>query len=73
MKTETHDPLQDAEYEAVAAKLRTKGVHVPPKGSWMKRIGSMKDSHHFDEAIRLGAAWREQVNQQSLAELNADS
>jgi hypothetical protein len=73
MKTVTSEMTKDEEYEAVVEKLRLRGVHVPPKGSWQKRIGAMAGSKHFDEALRLGAEWREQVNRESIEALNADS
>lgn len=72
MKTLIAAPMtKDEEYAAVAEKVRSLGFRVPPRGSWQKRIGAMKGSVHFDEAIRLGAEWREQVNRESLT--HADS
>lgn len=73
METLPAEPMtKDAEYAAVAEKVRRMGFHVPPRGSWQKRIGAMKGSVHFDEALRLGAEWREKVNRESLEEMNAD-
>lgn len=71
MKAVTAEMTRDEKYAAVVEKLRQRGVHVPPRGSWQKRIGAMKDSVHFDEALRLGAEWREEVNRESIEELNA--
>jgi len=39
--------------------------YVPkPKGSWKKIVGSMKGCEHSEEAFRLGAEWREQMNRE---------
>lgn len=64
---------KEEQYAVVAEKVRLMGFQVPPRGSWQKRIGAMKGSVHFDEAIRLGAEWRAEANRQSLEEMNADS
>lgn len=62
----------DEQYAAVVAKVRALGFRVPPRGAWRKRIGAMQGSVYFDEAVRLGAEWRAEVNRKSLEELNAD-
>lgn len=36
---------------------------VKPKGSWKQLVGWNKDCVHQQEALKLGAAWREQENQ----------
>lgn len=43
-------------------KLKKLGVRVAPRTAWKQSFGSMEGSEHFDEAVRLGAEWREQVN-----------
>ena len=73
MQTVTAEMTQDEKYAAVAEKMRRLGFHVPPRGSWQKRIGAMKGSVHFEEALRLGAEWRDEENRKSLEEMNADS
>ncbi len=35
-----------------------------PKGSWKKLVGSAKDCELSEEAFRLGAEWREQMNRE---------
>ncbi len=35
-----------------------------PKGSWKKLVGIMKDCDLSEEAFRLGAEWREQMNRE---------
>ena len=35
-----------------------------PKGSWKNLIGRMKDCDLRDEAFRLGAEWRAQMNRE---------
>ena len=35
-----------------------------PKGSWKNLVGIMKDSDLSEEAFRLGAEWREQMNRE---------
>lgn len=53
---------QDERYAAVVEKLKKLGVRVAPRNSWKQSFGSMEGSEHFDEAVRLGAQWREQAN-----------
>jgi hypothetical protein len=55
---------QDEKYAAVVAKLTRLGVRIAPRYGWKESFGSMKDCEHFDEAIRLGAEWREQMNRE---------
>lgn len=43
-------------------KLKRLGVHVAPRTAWKQSFGSMEGSEHFDEAVRLGAEWRDRVN-----------
>lgn len=57
-------PAQKA--EAAREKMRKMGVRVAPKGAWKKSLGTMKGCEHFDEAIRLGAEWRSEMNRRSL-------
>jgi hypothetical protein len=35
-----------------------------PKGSWKKLVGIMKGCDLSEEAFRLGAEWREQMNRE---------
>ena len=35
-----------------------------PRDGWKKIVGAAKDDHHFAEAMRLGAKWRKQANQE---------
>lgn len=37
-----------------------------PKGSWKKLVGAMKNCDLSEEAFRLGAEWREQMNREGL-------
>lgn len=36
------------------------------KGNWRDAIGFAKDDMLFNEAMRLGAEWREQANREGL-------
>jgi|GEM_PF-1048484 len=36
-----------------------------PRDSWKKVAGAAKGDHHFAEAMRLGAKWRKQANQEN--------
>ncbi|MBE2285258.1 MAG: hypothetical protein IAE77_17495 [Prosthecobacter sp.] len=36
-----------------------------PRDGWKKIAGAAKDDHHFAEAMRLGAKWRKQANQEN--------
>lgn len=53
---------QDEKYAAVVEKLKRLGVRVAPRTAWKQSFGSVEGREHFDEAIRLGAEWREQEN-----------
>ncbi len=53
---------QDEKYAAVVAKLNQLGVRIAPRRAWKQSFGSMEGCEHFDEAVRLGAEWREQMN-----------
>ncbi|WP_395749579.1 hypothetical protein [Prosthecobacter sp.] len=35
------------------------------RGGWKKIAGAAKDDQHFAEAMRLGAKWRKQANQEN--------
>ena len=59
------EPSQDEKYAAVVAKLNQLGVRVAPREAWKQSFGSMEGCEHFDEAVRLGAEWREQMNHES--------
>lgn len=57
--TTVETPEQTA--PATSPRLR----YVPkPKGSWLKIVGSMKNCDLSQEAFRLGAEWREQMNRE---------
>ncbi|WP_395746888.1 hypothetical protein [Prosthecobacter sp.] len=47
--------------EATQPRLR---YEPKPKGSWKKLVGAMKDCDLSEEAFRLGAEWREQMNRE---------
>lgn len=53
---------QDERYAATVEKLKRLGVHVAPRTAWKESFGSMEGHEHFDEAVRLGAEWRKDVN-----------
>jgi hypothetical protein len=36
----------------------------PAKGMWRDAIGFARNDELFDEAMRLGAAWRDRANQE---------
>ncbi|MCF7788961.1 MAG: hypothetical protein K9N47_22745 [Prosthecobacter sp.] len=39
---------------------------MSPSGrGWKKIAGAAKEDHHFAEAMRLGAKWRKQANQEN--------
>jgi len=63
----------DEQYAAVVEKMNRLGLHVPTRGAWKETVGHMKGSQHFADAIRMGAEWREEMNRQSIEELNAHS
>ena len=35
-----------------------------PRAGWKKIAGAAKEDNHFSEAMRLGAKWRKQANQE---------
>ena len=41
-------------------------VKPAPKGTWRDAIGFAKHDELFDEAMRLGAEWREKANREGL-------
>ena len=43
-------------------KLERLGVRVAPRTAWKQSFGSLEGREPFDEAVRLGAEWRDQVN-----------
>jgi hypothetical protein len=57
--TSSSDQIIVKKNQAAAEKLRKMGLPLNPKGTWKQGFGSMKDCEHFDEAIRLGAQWRD--------------
>ncbi len=70
MKTlTTTKPLQDDQYALTLEKLRLKGVRVAPRNAWQRSFGRMKDCDVHAEAVKAGAEWRHEMNQQSLEEL----
>ena len=46
------------------------GIRVPEKDAWKKTVGWASECPHFDEAMRLGAEWRADVNRESLEEFD---
>jgi hypothetical protein len=63
----------EEQYQALATKMRDMGFRVPERDAWKRTIGHMAGSMHFLRAMDLGAAMREEINRQSLEELDADS
>ena len=59
---ENSSPSQDERYAAMVEKLQRLGIRIAPRTAWKQSFGSMEGCEHFDEAVRLGAQWREQVN-----------
>jgi len=59
--------LTELEKEVAELKAEIKGR--PTKEGWLKHVGWAKDDPVYDEAIRLGAAWRRRENQKSIKEL----
>lgn len=53
---------QEEKYAAMVEKLKRLGVLVAPRTAWKESFGSMEGHEHFDEAVRLGAEWREEIN-----------
>jgi hypothetical protein len=64
------DAAKTDEIDPELARLAAMGVKVRPKYAWKKSVGWAKDCPGHDEAMRLGAEWRAEVNRQSLAELD---
>lgn len=60
-------PYDAEEYEKLAARLRSMGIHVPAKKAYMKTFGLAQDDPTFEEAMRLGAEWRTGINQKSIS------
>lgn len=58
---------------AVLEKLRQQGVNIKPRDAWKQKIGWAKESTEHAEAMRLGAEWRAEVNQQSIKDLDGRS
>lgn len=50
-----------AELKQRLDKLEAKAMPAA-KATWRDAVGAMKDCDLLDEAIRLGAQWREQAN-----------
>ncbi|HEY1048379.1 MAG TPA: hypothetical protein VGE39_01435 [Prosthecobacter sp.] len=73
MSTATHEMTRDQQYAAVVEKMKSQGLRVPPRGAWREMVGHTKGSEHFAEAMKFGAQWREEVNRQSIEDLNAHS
>ncbi|MDZ4288664.1 MAG: hypothetical protein U0984_11935 [Prosthecobacter sp.] len=74
MATSAQESLTAEERDAaLVEKLRLQGVKVKSQNAWKKRIGWAKDSSEHAEAMRLGAEWREEVNRQSIKDLDGCS
>ena len=55
----------DKSVDAPATTTQPRLRYEPkPKGSWKKLVGIMKDCDLSEEAFRLGAEWREQMNRE---------
>ena len=57
------------ELEKEVAELRAEVRGKPTKDGWLKNVGWAKDDPVYDEAMRLGAAWRRRENRKSIKEL----
>ena len=67
MTSSTQDALAAKEREAAFfEKLRLQGMKVKPKNAWMKSFGRARNDPHFEQAMKLGAEWRQGENQKSL-------
>ncbi|WP_395739368.1 hypothetical protein [Prosthecobacter sp.] len=60
------NPDADNNSKPFAASTTTSLKHLryeqKPKGSWKGLVGTMKGCDLSEEAFRLGAEWREQMN-----------
>lgn len=63
----------ESSFKVMLAEIQArKKVSVPPaKTDWMKYVGWAKDDPVYDEAMRLGAEWRAEVNRKSIEEFDA--
>ncbi|HET6574044.1 MAG TPA: hypothetical protein VFG68_10610 [Fimbriiglobus sp.] len=59
----------EAEVRELKAKLADK---KPETKSWLDLAGKYANDPHFEEAMRLGREWREQVNRESLEEFDRE-
>lgn len=59
----------EAEIRELKAKLADQ---KPETKSWLDLAGKYQNDPFFDEAMRLGREWREQVNRESLEEFDKD-
>ena len=53
-----------ADIERRLAALEGNGFERKPKGAWRDLIGWEKDDETFREAVRLGAEWRQRMNEE---------
>jgi hypothetical protein len=67
MKTLTSAPASLAEKnEMTLERLRLSGVSIPEKDAWKKTVGWAKNHPLHAEAVKAGAAWREEMNRESI-------
>ena len=52
------------------ADLEAMGIAVKPFDAWKNTVGWAKDDPIYEEAMRLGAEWRAEVNHRSLEEMD---
>jgi hypothetical protein len=52
--------------ERELAELKHRVAHPEPSKAWMTTFGAFRDDPLFDEAVRLGREWREEVNRETM-------
>ena len=65
-KPSTDSKPRESNVERALSDIRATGVSVKPFGAWEQTFGWAKDDPLYDEAMRLGAEWRAEVNRKSL-------
>jgi len=52
--------------ERELAELKHRVKEPQPSKAWLATFGAFRDDPLFDEAVRLGREWREQVNRETM-------
>ncbi len=67
----TTSPVLDEAYVQMLERIQARRMNDRPeaKTEWMQFAGWAKDDPVYDEAVRLGEAWRAGVNQKSIEDL----